>query len=76
MLLFHDVNAIASFPVGHAPALYDRNSHHSVALRAFERDLNRVCRVVESCRVERPSSTIGASHGNIHRISSCCMLLA
>ena len=76
MLLVHDVNAIASFPVGHAPILYDRNSHNLAALRAFERDLKRLVCVVKSCGVERPLSTFGAPHGNIHRNSSCCMSLA
>jgi hypothetical protein len=74
-LLVHDVNAIASFPVGHAPILHDRNSHNLIALRAFERDLKRLVCVVKSCGVECPLSTFGAPHGNIHRNSSCCMLL-
>ena len=75
-LLVHDVNAIASFPVGHAPILHDRNSHNLAALWAFERDLKRLVHVVESCGIERPFSTFGAPHGNIHRNSSCCMSLA
>ena len=75
-LLVHDVNAIASFPVGHAPILYDRNSHNLAALWAFERDLKRLVCVVKSCGVECPLSTFGAPHGNIHRNSSCCMSLA
>jgi len=76
MLLVHDVNAIDSFPGGQAHVLGDRNPHNSVALRTFERNLKRLIHLVESCGVECPLSTIGASHGNIHRISSCCMLLA
>ena len=76
MLLVHDVNAIASFPGGQAHVPGGRNPDDPATLRTFERDLKRLVRVVESCRVERPLSTIGAPHGNIHRISSCCMLLA
>jgi len=75
-LLVHDVNAIVSFPVGHAPILHDRNSHNLAALWAFERDLKRLVCVVKSCGVECPLSTFGAPHGNIHRNSSCCMVLA
>ncbi len=76
MLLVHDVNAFSSFSVGQAHVPCDRDPDDPAALRAFERDLDRLVRVVESCSVECPLSTVGASHGNIHRISSCCMLLA
>ena len=76
MLLVHDVNAIDSFPGGQAHVSGDRNIYKLAALWTFESYHNRLVHLVESCGVECPLSTIGASHGNIHRISSCCMLLA